>query len=206
MKYLYKYPQAEFPYQKLVETNQHRSREEMEYELIDTGIFDEDRYFDIFLEYAKEGPDDILIQVTVHNRGPEAARLHLLPTLWFRNTWSWKEGQPKPSLHEDEGSDPCLAPGAGRLHTLLRWHAGATFHGERKQCPASVGSAKRFSLGQRRLPPVCRFRKRGGRQPGEDRHEGRGSLHPRCARRRFARPSACGLSAAPQASTVRRRL
>jgi hypothetical protein len=104
MKYLYKYPQGEFPYQNLVETNQHRSREEMEYELIDTGVFDENRYFDIFLEYAKEGPDDILIRITVHNRGPEAARLQLLPTLWFRNTWSWKEGQPKPSLRATKGA------------------------------------------------------------------------------------------------------
>ena len=98
MKYLYKYPQREFPYRDLVETNQRRSRQEFEYELIDTGIFDDDRYFDVFLEYAKGDPDDILIRITVHNRGPEAARLHLLPTLWFRNTWSWKAGSPKPSL------------------------------------------------------------------------------------------------------------
>ena len=98
MKYLYKYPQREFPYRDLVETNQRRSRTEFEYELIDTGIFDDDRYFDVFLEYAKGDPDDILIRITVHNRGPEAARLHLLPTLWFRNTWSWKAGSPKPSL------------------------------------------------------------------------------------------------------------
>ena len=103
MKYLYKYPQREFPYQNLVETNQRRSREEFEYELIDTGIFDDDRYFDVFLEYAKKSPDDILIRITVHNRGPEAARLHLLPTLWFRNTWSWKEGAPKPNLSEENG-------------------------------------------------------------------------------------------------------
>ena len=100
MKYLYKYPQREFPYRALVETNRGRSREELEYELSDTGIFDDNRYFDVFLEYAKAGPEDILIRVTVHNRGPESARLHLLPTLWFRNTWSWKEGNPKPVLRE----------------------------------------------------------------------------------------------------------
>ena len=93
MKYLYKYPQREFPYRDLVETNERRSKEEMEYELLDTGAFNDDRYFDVFLEYAKEGPEDILIRITVHNRGPEAARLHLLPTLWFRNTWSWKAGR-----------------------------------------------------------------------------------------------------------------
>ena len=105
MKYLYKYPQREFPYRDLVETNRGRSREEFEYELLDTGVFDDDRYFDVFVEYAKEGPEDVLIRVTVHNRGPEAARLRLLPTLWFRNTWSWGEDDRKPSLRE-------VAPGA----------------------------------------------------------------------------------------------
>ena len=104
MKYLYKYPQLEFPYRDLVETNGRRSRGELEYELIDTGVFDDNRYFDVFLEYAKAGPDDILIQVTVHNRGPEAARLQLLPTLWFRNTWSWKGETPKPTLCQVDAS------------------------------------------------------------------------------------------------------
>jgi hypothetical protein len=100
MKYLYKYPQREYPYRDLIETNRRRSREEMEYELLDTGAFDEDRYFDVFVEYAKAGPEDILVRITVHNRGPEAARLRVLPTLWFRNTWSWGELTPKPSLTE----------------------------------------------------------------------------------------------------------
>jgi len=98
MKYLYKYPQRAFPYDDLVKTNAARSRHEMEYELLDTKVFDEDRYFDVFVEYAKAGPDDVLIRITVHNRGPEAARLRLLPTLWFRNTWSWGEDDRKPSL------------------------------------------------------------------------------------------------------------
>ncbi len=98
MKYLYKYPQREFPYVDLIETNRKRSREDFEYELIDTGIFDDDRYFDVFVEYAKAGPEDILIRITAHNRGPEAAPLRLLPTLWFRNTWSWDEDEVKPSL------------------------------------------------------------------------------------------------------------
>jgi hypothetical protein len=88
MKYLYKYPQAAFPYADLVETNGRRSRNEMEYELIDTGIFNDDRYFDIFVEYAKAGPEDILIKITAINRGPETAELHVLPTLWFRNDWA----------------------------------------------------------------------------------------------------------------------
>ncbi len=90
MKYLYKYPQAAFPYADLVETNRRRSRNEMEYELLDTGVFNQDRYFDVFVEYAKDGPEDILVQITAVNRGPEKAELHLLPTLWFRNDWaSW---------------------------------------------------------------------------------------------------------------------
>ena len=100
MKYLYKYPQREYPYLDLVETNKRRSQEESEYELLDTGVFDQNRYFDVFVEYAKSDAEDILIRVTVHNRGPEPARLRLLPTLWFRNTWSWGQDDPKPSLHE----------------------------------------------------------------------------------------------------------
>ena len=98
MKYLYKYPQAAFPYEDLVKTNQSRSKEELEYELLDTGIFDDNRYFDVFVEYAKASATDVLIQVTVANRGPEAAPLHLLPTLWFRNTWSWADSGSKPVL------------------------------------------------------------------------------------------------------------
>lgn len=89
MKYLYKYPQGEFPYADLVDTNRARGRGEFEYELLDTGIFDEDRYFDVFVEYAKHGPEDVLVEITAHNRGPDEATLHLLPTLWFRHTWSW---------------------------------------------------------------------------------------------------------------------
>ncbi len=90
MKYLYKYPQAAYPYADLVETNRRRSRNDMEYELLDTGVFNEDRYFDIFVEYAKAGPDDILVKITAVNRGPDSAELYLLPTLWFRNDWaSW---------------------------------------------------------------------------------------------------------------------
>ncbi len=98
MKYLYKYPQAEFPYSDLVEKNRGRSREEFEYELLDTGVFEENRYFDVFVEYAKAAPEDLLVRITVHNRGPERAQLRVLPTIWFRNTWSWDQGAPRPSL------------------------------------------------------------------------------------------------------------
>src|ERR1051326_5058242 len=98
MKYLYKYPQREFPYSDLLETNRRRSREEFEYELLDTGVFDDNRYFDVFVEYAKNNAEDILIRITAHNRGPETARLRVFPTLWFRNTWSSGEEGAKPLL------------------------------------------------------------------------------------------------------------
>ena len=104
MKYLYKYPQGVFPYNDLVNRNRSRSRLEFEYELIDTGVFDEDRYFDVFVEYAKESPEDILIQITVHNRGPEPASLNILPTIWFRNTWSWEANCEKPFLRQPEAT------------------------------------------------------------------------------------------------------
>jgi hypothetical protein len=100
MKYLYKYPQREFPYRDLIETNRRRNREDFEYELLDTGTFDDDRYFDVFVEYAKNNPEEILARITVHNRGPETARIRVLPTLWFRNNWSWGEDEPKPSIHQ----------------------------------------------------------------------------------------------------------
>ena len=98
MKYLYKYPQAAYPYSNLVDTNRQRGRQGLEYELLDTGVFNEDRYFDVFVEYAKAAPEDVLIQITVHNRGPEAATLHVLPTIWFRNIWSWDADVPRPEL------------------------------------------------------------------------------------------------------------
>jgi hypothetical protein len=98
LKMLYKYPQREFPYAWLVEENRRRGKDQPEFELLNTGILDEDRYFDVFVEYAKAGPDDLLMRVTVHNRGPEVATIHLLPQLWFRNTWSWKGNVGKPRL------------------------------------------------------------------------------------------------------------
>ena len=98
LKYLYKYPQAAYPYGDLVATNRARGKHEAEYELLDTGVFADDRYFDVFVEYAKAAPEDVLIRISVCNRGPEAAPLHVLPTLWFRNTWSWAGGGSKPVL------------------------------------------------------------------------------------------------------------
>ncbi len=109
MKYLYKYPQAAFPYTDLVETNRRRSRNDFEYELLDTGVFTDNRYFDVFAEYAKDGPEDILVRITAVNRGPDAAELHLLPTLWFRNDWSsWiaasNRAAEKPTLKQMEAA------------------------------------------------------------------------------------------------------
>ena len=98
MKYLYKYPQGEFPYKDLLATNQKRNRLEFEYELLDTGIFNGNRYFDVFVEYAKTSAQEILIRISIANRGPDVAILHLLPTLWFRNTWSWSPDSPKPAI------------------------------------------------------------------------------------------------------------
>ena len=109
-RYLYKYPQAEFPYNELVAVNRARSRHEIEYELVDTGVFDDDRYFDVEVEHAKAGPEDILCRVTVHNRSAHDAALHVLPTLWFRNTWSWTR-MASPSPGSPASSRPIRSSG-----------------------------------------------------------------------------------------------
>ncbi len=100
MKHLYKYPQGEFPYGQLVDENRRRGKNQGEFELLDTGVFNDNRYFDVFVEYAKVDVEDILIKITVANRGPEAANLRLLPTVWFRNIWSWGGDDPRPELHQ----------------------------------------------------------------------------------------------------------
>ncbi len=120
MKYLYKYPQREYPYSDLVETNRRRGRNDPEYELLDTGVFDDDRYFDVFIEYAKTAANDILIKISAANRGPEAAELHVLPTLWFRNTWAWWPEQPKPSLRAVPA--PAGAAAVAASHAALGDH------------------------------------------------------------------------------------
>ena len=122
MKYLYKYPQAAYPYEDLINTNRKLTREEMEYELLDTGVFKDDRYFDVFIEYAKAGPEDILVKITAVNRGPDAAELHLLPTLWFRNDWAaWisesNRSPEKPSLRKVQA--PAGTSAVAARHPLL---------------------------------------------------------------------------------------
>ena len=144
---LYKYPQAAFPYDLLVQENARRDRQQPEFEIIDTGIFDADRYFDVDIEYAKAGADDILLRLTVTNRGPEEAAIHVLPQVWFRNTWSWFTDRPKPSLeragddvvarHETLGAYAIHFDEAGRDQVLR----------ERDQCRQNCSAAKR--------PDVC---------------------------------------------------
>ena len=121
MKYLYKYPQSAFPYDNLVKTNGLRGRNDFEYELLDTGVFDENRYFDVFVEYAKDSAEDILIKFTVHNRGPESAELDLLPTLWFRNQWSWGSDSTRPTLQQIDAAPETSVVQAVDEHLGERW-------------------------------------------------------------------------------------
>src|SRR3954466_11344716 len=122
MKYLYKYPHAADPYDELVRTNRDRGRAGLEYELLDTGVFDENRYFDVFVEYAKASPHDILVRITAVNRGPEPAALHVLPTLWFRNTWSSADGSgTKPALRAIRGTKNSAGIAASHPELGDRW-------------------------------------------------------------------------------------
>jgi hypothetical protein len=121
MKALYKYPQAAFPYQQIIDETRRRGQRDPEFELIDTGIFDNDRYFDIFVEYAKADVNDLVARITIHNRASEAARLHVMPTVWFRNTWSWKPGSLRPQLRQEGPNlisihEPSLGPMALTMH------------------------------------------------------------------------------------------
>jgi len=123
LRSLYKYPQRAFPYDDLVATNRARTRREQEYELLDTGAFDDDRYFDVFVEVAKEGPDELAVEITALNRGPDPAPIHLLPSLWFRNTWSWggSEATPRPSLAAVASSPGTRAIRADHVDLGTRW-------------------------------------------------------------------------------------
>ncbi len=159
MKYLYKYPQAEFPYDNLVETNRSRSRNEFEYELLDTGVFDDNRYFDVFVEYAKESPEDMLIQITVHNRGPEAAELHLLPTLWFRNQWSWAASVEQAELAATAAMS-CMAkdPVLGERYLHCEGNCRPVVHRERNEHRAHLRRAQPHALRQGRHQQLRRTR------------------------------------------------
>jgi hypothetical protein len=126
MKYLYKYPQSAFPYDDLVKQNHDRGRNAFEYELIDTGIFHDNRYFDVFVEYAKAAPEDLLVRITAHNRGPDAATLHLLPTMWFRRTWTKHDGRAAPHLSDNVSSPPSIAASHPTLGDYVLFAEGAT--------------------------------------------------------------------------------
>ncbi|MDQ2732147.1 MAG: glucosidase, partial [Armatimonadota bacterium] len=125
MKYLYKYPQQAYPYEDLVRVNAARGKDDPEYELLDTGVFDEDRYFDVFVEYAKASPEDVLIQVTAINRGPDEATIHLIPTIWFRNNWCWGYEKDRPSLERIKPDEPGAA-----LHLEHRYYGSRWFYAD----------------------------------------------------------------------------
>ena len=194
MKGLYKYPQAEFPYDDLVNTNKARGKDQREYELEDTGAFNGDRYFDVQVEYAKAGPDDILIRITATNRGPDRAVLHLLPTLWFRNSWSWgitsEDGEGKPRLAKD-GPTAVVAehPTLGKFRLEAepmgavdrRRHAGraaADLHRERDERRPAVQGRELLAVREGRLPRVRDRRPGRAGQPGRGGDQGRGVLRP----------------------------
>jgi hypothetical protein len=152
-RYLYKYPQAEFPYDELVAVNRSRSRYELEYELLDTGVFDDARYFDVEVEHAKAGPEDILCRITVHNRCSRDAALHVLPTLWFRNTWSWRAGEPKPRIARVGSAHPVVRAEhetAGVFYLYAEPDAALLF------CENETNMARVFGA-----EPVTRFPKDG---------------------------------------------
>jgi hypothetical protein len=127
LKMLYKYPQAAYPYSRLVEENRNRGLQDNEFELIDTGVFDENRYWDVFIEYFKASPDDILAQITIYNRGPEAAALHVLPQLWFRNMWSWNPAMAKPEISAQGPVLAAIHPQLGTYYLYVEDQAELLF-------------------------------------------------------------------------------
>ena len=176
LKYRYRYPLDEYPYADLLRTNASRGRLDLEYELLDTGIFDDDRYVDVDVEYAKAAPDDIHVRVTLSNRSAAPADLHLLPTLWFRNTW-WMDG-PKGVLAAGRRSGHHgQSSGARRARAALRGRTATAVHRERDEHRTPVGHAQRHPVRQGRVPPLRHRRPGRRRQPRPDRHQG-GRLLP----------------------------
>ena len=206
LKLLYKYPQRAFPYASLVEENRRRGKDQPEFELIDTGVFDDDRYFDVFVEYAKAAPDDILMRVTVHNRGPEPATLHLLPQLWFRNTWSWREGTRRPGL--DAADDGTI----GVRSTGLRRLPPATATASRRCCSPRTRPTRRRLFG---ADGANGYFKDGFHDyvvdgnasavnPERSRHQGGRPLSPRGSGRRHGARAPAPARREPQIRAVRR--
>ena len=182
MRMTYRYPQAEFPYDELVRRNAERSKMEPEFELWDTGVLREDRYFDITIEYAKAAEDDILIRATITNRGPEAASLHLLPTLWFRNTWSWGEDTRRPNIRVGSNHSEALGVFEASHDTLGEYRlvcegAGPLLFTENEtNVQAALRRAEPLAAREGRLPRGGRAGKRRRRKPGAHWNEGRGAL------------------------------
>ena len=197
MKYLYKYPQAEYPYAQLVEENRRRSSREPEYELLDTGVFDENRYFDVFVEYAKASPEDVLIEITAFNRGPEAATLDLLPTVWFRNTWSWKPDRKRPlrgrrAARADGPPVIVLDEGyLGRRYLHTGDGRGAALHRERDERRAPLRLAQSLAVRQGRVPRVRHPRATATRSTRAARDQGRRAPSLHDSGREAPRASAC---------------
>ncbi len=188
MKMLYKYPQAEFPYEDLVKENGKRGFDELEYELLDTGAFTEDRYFDVFVEYAKADENDILIRISIANRGPDAAPCHILPTLWFRNTWSWGyEAGPmgdvagKPLMRASKGSSrtkslEAIHPAAGTYYLDAEGATELLFTENESNSERLSRCFEHKPVCQRRLSPLPRRRGRGRGESGNARHQGSRAL------------------------------
>ena len=179
MKYLYKYPQAAFPYGNLVETSRGRSRTEFEYELLDTGVFDQNRYFDVFVEYAKASPEDMLIQISVHNRGPEAGpaarpadAVVPQPVVLARNRRA--AGHAAGHRRHAGQRRPRRRSRARRALPLLRGRSAAAVHGERDQHAAHLRRAQPDPVRQGRHQRLRRPRPAGSGEPGKERHQGRG--------------------------------
>src|SRR5260370_10325341 len=143
MRYLYKYPQVSFPYSQLVDENRHQGKDQPEFELLDTGVFNEDRYFDIFVEYAKGDVEDILIKITVANRGPETARLRLLPTIWFRNAWGGEAT--RPDLRQVPGAIELYHPSLGKRWLYYEGSPELLFTENETNFKRLFGVANRFA-------------------------------------------------------------
>ena len=194
MRYLYKYPQATFPYGELVEENRRRGKQAPEYELVDTGAFEESRYFDVEVEYAKADPDDILIRIRVTNCGPERATIDVLPTVWFRNTWSWYGNPARPSLARGNGSSTVALddPKYGRrfLHCDGTVEPKLLFTENETNCERVFGSP---SASPYVKDAFHRFIVNGERRRGQSRgarYQGRGPLRVDAVRRRDAHAAA----------------
>ena len=194
MKYLYKYPHNAYPYSNLVETSRRRGRNDWEYELLDTGIFDGDRYFDVFVEYAKASPTDILIRISAANRGPEAAALHVLPTLWFRNTWTWWPELPKPALRRKPGTNTVTIEAShAELGDFLLHYDGAPrllFTENDTNNERISGTPNTSPYVKDGIKQLCRGGPGTRGQPEPDGDQGHGALSARHRRRRNRRPPA----------------